>query len=152
MTSEKEITVKFKTEEEEGSTDLINKENLNELGISFNEIKEIDTHFEFPGTLYTEKGVAKENHPCAGSACTVILTNDGREFGIDEIFYYDYNPQHTHFNGKPHWNHERRFKKPKKEEYRSKDVELHSIKDSPEINVEMLEDGELTHVQTIPRK
>lgn len=150
MVERKKITVKFETPQERGSIEMLSAENLSKLGIGVEEIASITTSFAFPGYLYPEQNVATLGHPCAGSACATITTVNGSEFGIDEIFYYDKNVQRTHYNGKSHWNHERRFKTPEGTRI-EKVPEFHQIPDSEEIKISLFEDDKLHGTKIIKR-
>jgi hypothetical protein len=129
--------VKFKTSnQEEGSWELLSEENLEELGIKREDIIRIEPFFEVPGVLYTEPGVASETHPTGGSIGVWIYTKDSNRTSIQDIIYYDFNVRKTHYNGLPHWNHERRFiNKEGKEKRLKNDIEWHIIKDSDWISI-----------------
>jgi len=93
------------------SYDLLDESNLNKIGISRKDIKEVKTHFAIPGYLYEEEGIAGKHHRLIGSACAILDTHDGRKYSIDDIWYFDENVRKNHFDGKEHWNHERRIVK-----------------------------------------
>jgi len=123
------------------SYDLLNKRNLRSCGISREGIKEVETVFAVPGYLYEELGVAGLHHPLVGSACSILVTWDGRRLSIDDIWYFDENIERNHFNGRPHWNHERRFvehtSKGDRLIDRTKQVEGHTIPASPYIDLSL---------------
>ena len=144
------ISVGFDTSQDIGSIDLLNPENLNRLGIKGEEIEKVDAFFSIPGKHYEEPGVAGPWHLCTGSIGAEVLLNDGRTFGIHEIFYYDENPQQNHYNGLPHWNHERRFVTPSGEE-RVTEVEYHIIPDSEKIKLTLREEGKPPQAKTVKR-
>lgn len=151
MVERKKITVKFETSQRRGSIEMLRAENLSKLGIGAEEIASITTSFAFPGYLYPEQNVATLTHPCAGSACATITNVNGSEFGIDEIFYYDKNIHQTHYNGKPHWNHERRFKTPERTWIEKGEEEFHQIPDSEEIKISLFEEDKLHGTKIIKR-
>ena len=91
------------------SYDLLDEKNLNKIGISRKDIDEVEPVFAVPGYLYEEKDIASKHHRLMGSACALFATYDKKRFSIDDIWYFDENVNRTHFNGKEHWNHERRL-------------------------------------------
>ncbi len=114
---------------------LLTPENLARVNITEDEIERIEPFFEVPGTLYTEPGVASYTHPTGGSVGAWIYTQESR-VSIQDIIYYDFNPYHTHYNGLPHWNHERRFIDVNGHEERiTEGIENHIIDDSETMNV-----------------
>jgi len=131
-----QFSVKFETASQKGAWDLLTDQNLIKVGIKREMIKEVTPVYEVPGSLYTEAGVASETHPCDGSVGIWIVTHDGLKASIQDIFYYDYNPQGSHSAGLRHWNHERRFiDKEGKEEIGKEGIEFHIIDDCDWINI-----------------
>jgi len=91
--------------------------------------------------LYTEFGVARPHHRLIGSACASFSTYDGRIGSIDDLWFYDENIKKSHFEGQPHWNHERRFVEHAKTGpvviKTIKHVEAHMIEPSPYLDLSM---------------
>ena len=132
-----EIIVKIKNPYYYAKWNLLDKRNLTELGIDPRDIKDaIPAFFHVPGRVYEEVGVGGPNHPVAGSCGCYIITYNKGTFGVQEIMYHDRG--HRGGQGKPHWNHERRFLKitdsGEIELKRTKHVDDHYIPDSPYID------------------
>jgi hypothetical protein len=121
------------------SYDLLDKENLDRIGISRRDIREVQPIFAIPGYLYEEEGIARKHHRLIGSACAKFYTHDGRRFSVDDLWYFDENVKKTHFDGKPHWNHERRIVNHSEERptiiHFTKHVEGHAIPTSCYIDI-----------------
>jgi hypothetical protein len=102
--------VSFRTASSSGSWNLLSAENLRVLGKSSQDIAEVGYTEFFPDLPYLERDVAwSPHHPLIGSGSAYIAFKDGTGGCIDDIFYQDLNPRQDHADGKPHWNHERRF-------------------------------------------
>ena len=146
------LEVQFETDSAKGSWNIIVPANLIALKITFEDIKKIEpAFFSFPDNLYTEQNVASPLHPCGGSLGVYVIGKDDILRSVEEIFYYDYNVNKDHCNGKPHWNHERRFNDGKKT-WRESKVELHIIPDSPSITVRLLDSkGNVIKEKTVNR-
>lgn len=132
------VRVGFKTDNKEGSWNIITPQNLKIFGIQdASGCITPSVCFSVPGRLYPENGVASEIHPCAGSICAEFSHN-GNKYAIHDIFYHDTKPAPRHNGGKPHWNIERRFVKNDVEFKRTGDVVVnHIIPDSPSIVIEV---------------
>jgi hypothetical protein len=132
-----EVIVKFRTESATGSWNLLSRENLVVLGKNPEEIKEVIYMDYFPHLPYMEKGVAwSPHHPLIGSGTVCVVFADGSRGYIDDIFYQDFNPKQTHADGKPHWNHERRyFLSTWDREKMCKEPEYHQIAKSASIEI-----------------
>jgi len=135
------IEVRVKTLDCELSYDLLDNDNLRVFGVSRNDIKEVKPIWAIPGYLYEELGVAGPHHRLIGSACASFSTVNGRNYSIDDLWYYDENIKKTHFGGRPHWNHERRFVKHTKAGPvvldKTPHVEGHIIEPSPYLDLSM---------------
>jgi len=129
------IIVRFKAGQIEGSWNILKDENLAIVCIKLENIKKIEPFFEVPGTLYTEPDVASESHPCSGSIGVWLWTKEDEMASIQEIFYYDKNINKTHYNGLPHWNHERRLIDINGKVIKERNVEWHIIPDSEELTI-----------------
>lgn len=123
------------------SYDLLDKENLEKIGISRNDIREVEPIFAVPGYLYEEEGIARKHHRLLGSACAALATYDNRRYSIDDLWYFDENVKKDHFGGKEHWNHERRIVDHSNHEskilYFTKHVKPHIIPVSPYIEISL---------------
>lgn len=145
------VIIGFENQNHAGSFDILTANNLQKLGISRSEICTITPFFAVHGSLYPEYGVASSTHPCAGSVGINITTNDGKIYGVDEIFYYDYNPHRSHAAGSEHWNHERRLRFPNNELQIIKQVEHHIIPASDEIKIYIIDDKGLQKEQIVKK-
>ena len=141
MLYRKPILIETETPKYKVSYDLLEKENLDRIGISREDIKDAIPVFHVPGYLYEENGLAGKNHQLLGSACTSICTYDERKFSIDDLWYFDENKGKTHFGGKPHWNHERRWVNHSNDKSEiidyEKHAEPHSIEESPYMDISL---------------
>jgi len=149
---ELKFRIKFETDSKKGSLDIIAVADLKAVKLDSKDIGKIEpAYFSIPGDLYEEQDVASLYHPCGGSIGFYVHGKDGIRRSIEDIFYYDYNLGKTHFNGKPHWNHERRYCDGSKT-WRTKNVESHQIPDSASINIMMLDSkGNVIKRKTIKR-
>ena len=152
-----EITLKveFDNGSLKGSWNILKPVNLKAVKLDFKDIKQVEpAYFEIPGDLYEEQDGASHFHPCGGSVGVWIMGKDDVRRSIEEIFYYDYNVNKTHYNGLPHWNHERRFNDGQKTWRESKKsiVEHHQIPDSHAITIMMLDPiGNVVKEKTVNR-
>ena len=125
----------------EFSYDLLDKKNLLKIGLSRSDIKEVEPIFAVPGNLYEEEGVAGKHHRLVGSACVAFTTHDERRYSIDDIWYFDENTKRNHFDGKEHWNHERRIVEHSKQGPKildfTKHVEVHATPVSSHIDISL---------------
>ena len=146
------LKIKFETGSLKGSWDIMKQANLKAIKLDIKDIKTIEpAYFSIPGDLYEEQHVASRFHPCGGSIGVFVEGTDGFRRSIEEIFYYDYNVNKKHYNGKPHWNHERRFNDGQKT-WIERSVEYHQIPDSPSIKIMMLDSkGNIVKKQTVNR-
>ena len=150
----KKIKVGWKTADGlVGSNELLIDKNLNNIGtLSSKEIKKADSFFAFPGSLYTEEGVARPEHPCCGSAGVNIITHDGRTASIQDIFYHDEGHKSGKYKGIPHWNRERRYINIKgKEKRRPSDID-HTLPNSEWIEITLSDGNSKEKKQKIYRK
>lgn len=133
------IIIGYHTETTADAWSPLTRATLGRLGIQPGEIAHVTTALCAPGQLYTERGLASSGHPCAGSACVLIQTNDGRRGSIDDIFYYDWNPHSSHAGGLRHWNLERRFVLDGRQVGKvDKTLPAHQIPDSPYLEISMM--------------
>jgi hypothetical protein len=98
--------VTVKTSKDEKTIDLLTPENLQVFGMTLNDITSISANYAVPGYLDEEIGIARIDHPCAGSACVVFQDPYGQQCSIDFTAYHNRNPYGRHAEGKPHWNNE----------------------------------------------
>jgi hypothetical protein len=117
------------------------------IGISQDDIERKETFFAVPGTLYSEPGVASETHPTGGSIGVWIYTRRGQIASIQDIIYYEFNTNKTHFNGLAHWNHERRLIRVDGKMEVQKNVENHIIADSESIEISFGEQTKMVRRQ-----
>lgn len=89
--------------------DLVSDNYLRTFGKSVDDIKDVRWADHFPGSIYTELGLAGPHHPLIGSGSGHFCFKDGSCGEVSEIFYQDFNEKNDHFAGKEHWNHERRY-------------------------------------------
>lgn len=91
--------------------ELLSDANLRMFGMSCQDIAKVEYRQHYPGWPYVEIGVASNRHPLIGSGSAIVYFTDGTRATICDIFYQDLNlsGRPDHFNGLPHWNHERRF-------------------------------------------
>ena len=144
--------IAFRTNSDEGSWKIIRQANLENIKLRVEDIRKVEpAYFAIPGDLYEERGVASPFHPCGGSIGIFVLGKDDIRRSIEEIFYYDYNVNQNHYDGKPHWNHEKRFSDGQRT-WRIKNVEHHQIPDSPSIRI-MIRDskGNILKEKTVKR-
>lgn len=152
MVEIKTLEIAFETDSAKGSWKIITPAKLRKIKLDIKDIKKVEpAYFSIPGDLYEEQNVASRFHPCAGSIGVYVVGTDGVRRSIEEIFYYDYNINQNHYNGKPHWNHETRLNDGHKP-WRVKNVEYHQIPDSPSIRI-MIRDskGSIIQERTIER-
>lgn len=101
---------------------------------------------------YEEVNVARCSHPCEGSIGVYIDTTDGQRYLSEDIFYYDFNLKKNHYEGLPHWNHERRLSDGTQTFTQEKDsVEFHGIPDSPSITWQITDKGSIISEKEIKR-
>jgi hypothetical protein len=99
------------------------------------DVKSVTWSDNIGGSLYTELGVASPYHPLIGSGSASIEFRDGTYTRICDVFYQDFNQKRTHYDGLPHWNHERRFEMPSRVEWDKNPGETHGIDKSLWIEV-----------------
>jgi type IV secretory pathway VirB9-like protein len=101
---------------------------------------------------YEEFNVARCSHPCEGSIGFYVDTQDGHSYLTEETFFYDYNLRQNHFQGLPHWNHERRFDDGNRIwNQRPERVEHHAIPDSPSITWRIEDNGNVINEKVVRR-
>lgn len=133
----RKMMIKFRTSNlVEGTWNLLTPENLAKVNVKLEDIKRIESFFKVPGKLYSEPGVASDIHPTGGSVGVWLYTDTGDRASIQDIIYHDPNINKTHYDGLPHWNHERRYIDTKGKEWREgKCIEYHTIEDSETIHL-----------------
>jgi len=147
------MEISFETDSSNGSWDVLTPSVLRSFKLSQKDVLGIRlAYYALSNYPYEEVNVARCSHPCEGSIGFYVDTRDGNKYLTEEIFYYDYNPTQNHFNGIPHWNHERRLNDGHRTWYeKSKHVEFHGIIDSPSITLRVTEKGSIIHEKTIKR-
>jgi hypothetical protein len=147
------MEISFKTDSKEGSWKIPSRSVLESFKLSPEDVENVELAYNALSNYpYEEVNVARCSHPCEGSIGIYINTNDGRHFLSEEIFYYDYNLGQTHFDGLPHWNHERRLTDGTRTWYQKKEeVEYHAIPDSPIIALRITDVDSVIHEKEIKR-
>ncbi|MGD0422988.1 MAG: hypothetical protein ABSA92_05970 [Candidatus Bathyarchaeia archaeon] len=90
--------------------DLLSDEVLRPFGKTKKDVWSVRWSDHFSDSVYTELDLASPRHPLIGSGSATMCFRGGEVGEMSDIFYQDYNDAHNHFAGKPHWNHERRYK------------------------------------------
>ena len=102
--NEHSFKVTVKTTKDEKTIELLTPETLRLFGMTLNDINSVSPDYAVPGCLYEEIGIARINHPCAGSVCAVFKDPLGQRCSIDFIVYHDRNPLRNHAGGNEHYN------------------------------------------------
>jgi len=145
------FNVAWDSGKQKGSNNLLTDENLQTVGFDRSQIKAVILFFAFPGTLYTEEGVAGSNHPCCGSAGINIVTTDGERASIQDIFYHDRGHKKGQYQNTPHWNRERRFIDITGAEKRVPSEKDHVLDDTSSLEISFVDDAGIERKQTIKR-
>ena len=149
------MEISFETVSSKGSWDVLTPSVLRNFKLSIKEVTDVRlAYYALSNYPYEEVNVARCSHPCEGSIGFYIDTQDSRQYMVEEIFYYDFNPMHNphHFNGLPHWNHERQLTDGLQTwKHKSKNVEHHGIPDSPLITIKITDKGNVINEKVIKR-
>ncbi len=147
------MEISFDTKSKKGSWSVPACSVLRSFKLSQEDIKSVSlAYYALSNYPYEEVNVARCSHPCEGSIGCYINTHDGHQYLTEEIFYYDYNPDRNHFEGLPHWNHERRLNDGNRTWYQNpKYVENHGIPDSPSITLRISDEENIIHEKEIKR-
>jgi hypothetical protein len=147
------MKMSFKTDSNKGSWDIPTISVLESLKLSPTDVMDVTlAYYAMSNYPYEEVNVARCSHPCEGSIGFYINTNDRHQYLVEEIFYYDYNLGQSHFDGLPHWNHERRLNDGIQSWYqKSEQVESHGIPDSPTMAIRVSDEDNIIHEKEIKR-
>lgn len=89
--------------------DLLSDEVLAPFGKNKKDVQCVRSTNHFSGSVYTELELAGPHHPLIGSGSAAVRFRSGEMGEISDIFYQDYKEAGSHCDGKPHWNHQRRY-------------------------------------------
>jgi hypothetical protein len=146
------MEIRFETDSKKGSWTIPTISVLESLKLSPKDVVDVTmAYYAMSNYPYEEVNVARCSHPCEGSIGFFINTKDSR-YLVEDIFYYDYNLKKNHYNGLPHWNHERRLSDGTQTWYQDTDyVEDHGIPDSPSIIWQITDKGSTVNEKEIKR-
>ena len=147
------MEIGFETDSSKGSWSILTSSVLRSFKLSQKDVLDVRlAYYALSNYPYEEVNVARCSHPCEGSIGFYIDTKDRHRYLTEEIFFYDYNLRQNHFQGLPHWNHERRLNDGKRTWYQSSEhVENHGIPDSPSITLRIADKGSIINEKVIKR-
>lgn len=144
------MEMSYETDSSKGTWSVLSPSVLKNLKLQKKDVLDVKlAYYALSNYPYEEQNVARCSHPCEGSIGFYIYTDSCR-YLVEEIFYYDYNLDRNHYYRSPHWNHERRLNDGNQTRYQeSKQVEFHTVTDSPSITLKVSDKGTILYEKTV---